>query len=254
MASEWYWAVKGKKTGPFSAEQLRPLAAVGQLQPTDMLLLDGSSKWVAAGTVADIFPAAAGVPAARPVPVAAPPPPQAVPARPTAAPPAANGPPPAEGFSQKALDLARSLGRTGGEILEEVKTMNKRLAAVAAAIPVLVGPVGDFLTPVLSLNRNVFLVALFGVVVLIVAFHRRDRLLAGLRVTRRTLAIACIFCGILMAGFGGWWVLGWIEGNGNRGFLASNVGFMGKLQSAVLGNESPDGRKDDGRQVDGHPR
>jgi hypothetical protein len=237
MASAYHWAVNGKKAGPFTTEQLRQLAAVGQLKPTDMLLPDGSPKWVAAGTVAAIFPTTAAVQPARPVVAPVAPPPTAVTAQPGPAVPSANGPP-QQTFAQKAFALASSLGGTAREILEEVKTMNKHLAAIAAAVPLLLGPIGDFLTPVLSLNRNVFLVALVLVVVLIVAYRRRDRLFGGLRVTRHGLAIACLVCGILMIGSGGWWLLGWIKGTGNRGFLASNVGFMGKLQSMVLGDQT----------------
>ncbi|HYT89066.1 MAG TPA: DUF4339 domain-containing protein [Gemmataceae bacterium] len=55
----WYVARRGKersyKDGPFSSEQLRQLAAQGQLMPNEMVLKEGAQKWTAASTIEGLF-------------------------------------------------------------------------------------------------------------------------------------------------------------------------------------------------------
>jgi WD40 repeat protein len=52
----WFLARGKEKQGPFSTQQLRDLAAAGALSPDDMLLLEGSLKWMSAESVKDLLP------------------------------------------------------------------------------------------------------------------------------------------------------------------------------------------------------
>lgn len=56
MGNRWFVTRDGKKRyGPFSDAQLRQLASAGKLLPSDMLLLEGSSQWVAASSIDWLF-------------------------------------------------------------------------------------------------------------------------------------------------------------------------------------------------------
>jgi uncharacterized protein YkwD len=52
----WYYARAREKVGPLGEEQLRALAASGQLAPADMVWEEGSPRWLQAGTVPGLFP------------------------------------------------------------------------------------------------------------------------------------------------------------------------------------------------------
>jgi hypothetical protein len=70
MATQrWYYTPNGKKKlGPYSSAQIKTLAASGKIQPNDMLLQEGSSKWMPAWSVKGLFPARESiVPPPRPV-------------------------------------------------------------------------------------------------------------------------------------------------------------------------------------------
>jgi hypothetical protein len=70
MATQrWYYTPNGKKKlGPFSSAQIKTLAASGKIQPDDMLLQEGSARWMAARSVKGLFPARESiVPPPRPV-------------------------------------------------------------------------------------------------------------------------------------------------------------------------------------------
>jgi hypothetical protein len=57
MKRAWYYTKTGKdRKGPVSTEQLRQLAAAGDLAPGNMVFEVGTTRWVQAGSVADIFP------------------------------------------------------------------------------------------------------------------------------------------------------------------------------------------------------
>ncbi len=58
----WFYVKDRQKLGPVSLDHLCQLAASGWLQPTDMVLQDGTPKWVAAGTVPELFSVADAVP------------------------------------------------------------------------------------------------------------------------------------------------------------------------------------------------
>jgi uncharacterized RDD family membrane protein YckC len=78
MAGEWHVGRNGQQTGPFTAQQLRQMAASGQLSPTDLLWKDGMPNWVPGSSVKGLFaePVASGPPPSRPSPRPAAPPPR----------------------------------------------------------------------------------------------------------------------------------------------------------------------------------
>ena len=53
--SQWYYAVDGNRQGPVSAEQLKRLAASGQLKPTDIVWKEGLTEWTKASSVKGLF-------------------------------------------------------------------------------------------------------------------------------------------------------------------------------------------------------
>lgn len=55
MAKEWYCRIAGQELGPFSAAQLRALAADGRLSPGDPLRRGVSGVWVPAASVKGLF-------------------------------------------------------------------------------------------------------------------------------------------------------------------------------------------------------
>ena len=71
-AEQWFMASGKQKLGPFSLGQLKLQASSGKLQPADMLLKAGATKWLRAGELAGLFPPAhppAPVPSRRSEPV-----------------------------------------------------------------------------------------------------------------------------------------------------------------------------------------
>jgi WD40 repeat protein len=70
MADQWFIARNNKKHGPFTAAKLKELAAQKRLLPSDMLLKEGTQKWVAASSMKGLFPVAPPRPAAAKPPVA----------------------------------------------------------------------------------------------------------------------------------------------------------------------------------------
>jgi serine/threonine protein kinase len=53
---DWYFAQGKRKKGPVSWDRLRRLAAAGHLQPSDMVIQEGTNKWVPTSSVPDLFP------------------------------------------------------------------------------------------------------------------------------------------------------------------------------------------------------
>jgi hypothetical protein len=70
MASNYYYTRNNQTMGPVSSKDLRQLASLGYLKPTDMVMKEGY-KWKPAGEIPGLFgtapPAAGAVPAAVPV-------------------------------------------------------------------------------------------------------------------------------------------------------------------------------------------
>lgn len=62
----------GQQTGPFSVEQLREMAASGQLNGTDLVWREGMAEWQPASTLPGVFPGSPGavdLPAGNPAPL-----------------------------------------------------------------------------------------------------------------------------------------------------------------------------------------
>ncbi len=55
-AVRWYIAREGQKVGPFSSSELRQLATLGLLLPTEMIWTEGLSKWAEASAFPALFP------------------------------------------------------------------------------------------------------------------------------------------------------------------------------------------------------
>jgi uncharacterized RDD family membrane protein YckC len=56
MAEGWYVGRNGEKSGPLSPDQLRRMAATGQLAPGDLVWKQGMADWVQAATIRGLFP------------------------------------------------------------------------------------------------------------------------------------------------------------------------------------------------------
>lgn len=67
MAAQYHYSHNGESLGPVSVEQLRQLAASGQLTPSDLVWREGLAEWVPAGRLKGLFsPTAAGPSAGAP--------------------------------------------------------------------------------------------------------------------------------------------------------------------------------------------
>jgi hypothetical protein len=55
MASQWYYTQQGKRQGPIPTQQLKELAATGQLLPTDLVGKDGMAALVPASRIKGLF-------------------------------------------------------------------------------------------------------------------------------------------------------------------------------------------------------
>lgn len=60
MASEWYVGRNGQKSGPFSTEQLKEMAAAGRLVSSDLLWKQGLETWVPITKVKGLLPVEGG--------------------------------------------------------------------------------------------------------------------------------------------------------------------------------------------------
>lgn len=61
MGGMYHVGRNGQQTGPFSVEQLKEMAASGQLSPTDLVWKEGMAGWEPASTLPDVFAPAAPV-------------------------------------------------------------------------------------------------------------------------------------------------------------------------------------------------
>ncbi len=68
MANLWYYQQGDQRLGPVSAEALRALAGAGQIRPTDMVIREDMTTWIAANQARGLF-APATVPASQAAPV-----------------------------------------------------------------------------------------------------------------------------------------------------------------------------------------
>lgn len=60
MADQWYVGRDGTRSGPFSTEALRQMAAAGRLVPGDLLWREGLETWVPLSTVKGLLPPGGG--------------------------------------------------------------------------------------------------------------------------------------------------------------------------------------------------
>src|SRR5438045_2984856 len=56
MSTNWYFARNKQRIGPVPFAHLQQLAASGQLLPADMILEQGTPRWVPAASVEGLFP------------------------------------------------------------------------------------------------------------------------------------------------------------------------------------------------------
>ena len=54
--SQWHYSKSGQQQGPVSSEQLKQLAASGQLQPSDLVWKEGMGQWAEARRMKGLFP------------------------------------------------------------------------------------------------------------------------------------------------------------------------------------------------------
>lgn len=73
--ADWHYIAHGQQAGPVSFEQLKGMAASGQLTASDNVWEVGSAGWVPAGTVPGLFAGASAPPPPAPGGPGAPPPP-----------------------------------------------------------------------------------------------------------------------------------------------------------------------------------
>ncbi len=84
MDSVWYYVVNDKQIGPVTMAELKDAAAIGKLDPDDLVWQENTPDWVPARTVAGLFPALTVT--HKPVPTAPPKPTYSVSPPPPAAP------------------------------------------------------------------------------------------------------------------------------------------------------------------------
>lgn len=69
---EWFYVHNKQKSGPVSMKELKQLAGDGKLVPTDMILKEGTQKWLTVSAMSELLSAVASP--ARPAPAPTPPP------------------------------------------------------------------------------------------------------------------------------------------------------------------------------------
>ena len=136
MAENWYFAREGKKFGPFSATQLKDLAATDKLRPQDTVWKDGMEKGVLAARVGQLFQQTQAQPPPSPPGLRAVPAPSSSLFRPRQAVSqprmlAANAVPPRSPSAPQALSLEPRVGIA--DDLELVPIEDDALASVVSA-------------------------------------------------------------------------------------------------------------------------
>jgi WD40 repeat protein len=61
MANEWHYSKNGKRFGPVSGQQLKELAAKGELGPSDLVWKEGMAQWVPASKIKGLLPSSSAV-------------------------------------------------------------------------------------------------------------------------------------------------------------------------------------------------
>ncbi|HSI35451.1 MAG: DUF4339 domain-containing protein [Phycisphaerae bacterium] len=129
MSTEWYYSQGGQQIGPVTSQQMKDLAAGGQLSPNDLVWKDGMPEWTSAARVRGLFPGAGGGVATAAAP------------QPGYAQPGAYAQP-APGNA----DYAYAQQAQGGQIgyYSATSDINERTRRILANIPPVTGPRGDW--------------------------------------------------------------------------------------------------------------
>jgi len=69
MSQQWYYSKGGQRQGPVGSEQLKTLAATGQIQASDLVWKEGMGQWVEARKVKGLVPPAQATGSKEPPPL-----------------------------------------------------------------------------------------------------------------------------------------------------------------------------------------
>jgi hypothetical protein len=69
MAGQWYYARGGERIGPVTTDELKRLAASGELLPTDLVWKEGMQAWIPAEKIKGLIPKPPAQPASEPPPL-----------------------------------------------------------------------------------------------------------------------------------------------------------------------------------------
>jgi len=69
MANEWHYSKNGKRFGPVSSQQLKELAAKGQIDPADLVWKEEMTEWKPAKSIKGLFEGVTSAPLLTPPPV-----------------------------------------------------------------------------------------------------------------------------------------------------------------------------------------
>jgi hypothetical protein len=200
MTQEWHYVKDGQRHGPITARQLKGLAAVGDLQPTDLVWTEVFDEWKPANVVKGLFPDE--VERKQPPPV--------IPVAPV-------------GESQQENDSFWSLMADGGKY--------------ATALGGICGLAGDFLTPLGPINGYLALTAGLCCVTCFVLWRRlspENRSNWELRFPHQ----AMVFSAYLLLAFGFWSGTAALSDSTDKGLLGGNVAVVAKIQKTLLGIEA----------------
>jgi hypothetical protein len=131
-------------------------------------------------------------------------------------------PPPASPRQESVEGLAKT-----AVAIKRSKKLCKRMFA-AAGLAALLGLIGDFLQPLVSLNLIGF-VATAGLALVLLVLWVKQRITLG-----KSIGLTCAMLGCLAAGFGGWWALAHFKGGREKGYLADRFRLVARVQSALL--------------------
>lgn len=209
MGRQWFYRIGGAERGPVTVTELKALAAGGALTPESPVRPDGASAWTPAGRVKGLFPDA-------PDSVAA----------------AADAVTRTAGRVKKVARAASEVSDAVLGVAEAGDKVGRAASAVAGIFGLgsgVVGGVGDFLRPLGRLNAGVAVAAVVGAGVLFA--------LARVKGSVR-LRLAGVAALAVAGGFALWAALG-AAGRDDRGFLASHVEPVERLQEKVLPPKEP---------------
>jgi tetratricopeptide (TPR) repeat protein len=199
MAQEWYYSKDGERQGPVTPQQLKQLAASGDLQPTDLIWKEGMDDWVQASKVKRLFSEKTGrekMPPAVPLP--------------------------ARDEQREILSFQSSLAHGG------------KYATVIGGV---CGFAADFLTPLGPFNGYLAVVAALCCATFFLLWRRlapEQRSNWDLTIPHQ----AMIFSVYLLLAFGFWFGAAALSGSSDNGVIGGNVAVVAQFQKTLLGIES----------------